>query len=195
MVVDGSTVCRLLHRNGFTRKKIVQAAKQRCIEYRARFMADIFAYSKDMFFFIDETGSDRRDQIRRFGYALQGEAPVYHRLLARGQRISAIAAISCDGLLEYELVTGTVNGGVFLEFVRGSLIPQVLPFDGTNKRSIAILDNCSVHHIAEVEEEFQKAGILVIFLPPYSPDYMPIELCFSYVKYYLKSHDEILQAI
>lgn len=59
MIVDGSTVCRLLHRNGFTCKKIVQAAKQRCIVYRARFMADIFAYNKDMFVFINETGSDR----------------------------------------------------------------------------------------------------------------------------------------
>lgn len=195
VVVDGSTVCRLLRRNGFTRKKIVQTAKQRRSEYRARFMADIFAYNKDMFVFIDETGSDRRDHIRRFGYALQGEPPVYHRLLARGKRVSAIAAISCDGLLEYELVTGTVNGEVFLEFVRGSLIPQMLPFDGSNKRSIAILDNCSVHHISEVAEEFRRAGILVIYLPPYSPDYMPIELCFSYVKYYLKSHDEILQAV
>ena len=36
---------------------------------------------------------------------------------------------------------------------------------------------------------------MVIFLPPYSPDYMPIELCFSYIKYYLKEHDEVLQAI
>ena len=156
-------------------------------------MADIFAYKKEMFVFIDETGADSRDYIRRFGYAIQGEAPVYHRWLARGKRISAIAAISCDGLLECELVTGTVNGEVFLEFVRGNLIPQMLPFDGINNKSIAILDNCSVHHIREVAEEFRKAGILAIFLPPYSPDYMPIELCFSYIKYYLKSHDDILQ--
>jgi transposase len=196
VTVDASTVCRLLRRNGFTRKKIVQTAKQRCSEYRATFMANTFAYKKDMFVFIDETGSDKRDHsIRRFGYALRGEAPVYHRLLARGKRISAIAAISCDGLLECELVTGSVNGNKFLEFVQGSLIPQMLPFDGINQRSIAVLDNCSVHHIPEVAAEFRKAGVLVIFLPPYSPDYMPIELCFSYIKYYLKSHDEILQAI
>ena len=137
IVVDGSTVCRLLHRNGFTRKKIVQTAKQRCIEYRAGYMADVFAYKKEMFVFIDETGSDSRDHIRRFGYAIQGEASVYHRWLARGKRISAIAAISCDGLLECELVTGTVNGEVFPQFVRGNLIPQMLPFDGINNRSIS----------------------------------------------------------
>ena len=71
----------------------------------------------------------------------------------------------------------------------------MLSFDGINNRSIAILDNCSVHHIREVAKEFRKAGILAIFLPPYSPDYMPIELCFSYIKYYLKSHDDILQAV
>ena len=105
-------------------------------------MADILTYNKD---FIDETGSDSRDHTRRFGYALQGEAPVYHRWLAQGKRVSAIAAISCDGLLECELVTGTVNGDVFLQFVRGSLIPQMLPFDGINK---TILDNCAVHHIS-----------------------------------------------
>ena len=85
-------------------------------------MVDIFAYKKEMFVFIDETVSDSRDHIRRFGYAIQGEAPVYHRWLARGKRISAIAAISCDGLLECELVTGTVNVEVFLEFVQGNLI-------------------------------------------------------------------------
>lgn len=40
----------------------------------------------------------------------------------------------------------------------------------------------------------QDAGILLIFLPPYSPDYNPIEETFSSIKYYLKDHDEILQS-
>jgi len=44
-------------------------------------------------------------------------------------------------------------------------------------------------------ELLQDAGIVVIFLPPYSPDYNPIELVFSYVKAYLKHHDELLQAL
>ena len=129
-------------------------------------MADIFAYKKGMFVFIDETGSDRRDHIRRFGYALRGEAPVYHRLLARGRRISTIAAISCDGLLECELVTGTVNGDVFLEFVQGSLIPQMLPFDGINKRSIAILDNCSVHRSSRRISKSWSTGYFLATIQP-----------------------------
>ena len=193
--VNGSTVCRVLHRHGFTRKKIVQVARQRCVEYRSRFMTEVMNYRKEMFVFIDETGSNKRDCIRKFGYSLRGDPPVYHRWLVRGTRISAIAAICCDGLLEYELTSGTVNGDVFLRFIQGTLIPQMSSFNGFSERSIAILDNCAIHHVSEVIDEFRKAGILVIFLPPYSPDYMPIELCFSYIKYYLKDHDELVQVL
>lgn len=194
-VVSSYTVCRMLRRHGYTRKKIVQVAKQRCVDYRAKFMAEVLNYRKEMFVFIDETGSDRRDHIRKFGYALKGVPPIYHRWLVRGKRTSAIAAICCDGLIEYELISGTVNGEIFLKFIQGHLIPQMSSFDGLSERSIAILDNCSIHHVPEIAEEFRKAGIMVIFLPPYSPDYMPIELCFSYIKYYLKCHDDILQAV
>ena len=61
--------------------------------------------------------------------------------------------------------------------------------------SILIMDNCSVHHVNEVREVLQQAGILVLFLPPYSPDLNPLEEAFSYVKQYLRRHDELLQAI
>ncbi len=100
--VSSHTVCRMLRQHGYTRKKIVQVAKQRRVDYRARFMSEVFNYRKEMFVFIDETGSDRRDHIRKYGYALMGQPPVYHRWLVRGQRTTAIAAISCDGVNYYQ---------------------------------------------------------------------------------------------
>ena len=54
-----------------------------------------------------------------------------------------------------------------MDFVWGSLIPEMLPFDGQNAKSIAILDNCSIHHVELVVDLFREAGILVLFLPPY----------------------------
>ena len=122
--VDGFTVCRLLHRNGCTRKNIMHVAKQRCVEYQAHFLVEAMQYRKEMFVFVDERGSDKRDHTRKFGYAFQGEAPIC-RWLARGQRISVIAAIFYDGLLEYELTTGSVNRELFLQYVQGSLITQM----------------------------------------------------------------------
>jgi len=118
---------------------------------------------------------------------------VYHRFLSRGKRISAIAAICTEGLIDVELTTGSVNGDKFFDFVRGSLIPNMHPFNGTAAKSIAILDNCSIHHVDEVKKVFEDAGILLLFLPPYSPDLNPIEQMFSSVKYYLRDHDELLQ--
>ena len=67
------------------------------------------------------------------------------------------------------------------------------PFDGINERSIVIMDNCSIHHVSEVKKLFEDAGILVFYLPPYSPDMSPIEETFSSIKYYLRDHDELMQ--
>lgn len=193
--VSPSSVCKIIHKHGFTRKKLQHIAKQRSITYRGQFMAEILMYPCDWFVFIDETGCSSKDHTRRFGYALRGESAIDHRLLHRGTRISAIAAISTTGVVAVELMTGTVNGDIFFDFVRGNLIPEMLPFNGSNPASIAVLDNCSIHHIQPVVDLFRNAGILTIYLPPYSPDYMPIEETFSSIKYYLKDHDEIWQAM
>lgn len=88
-----------------------------------------------------------------------------------------------------------MNSELFFDYIRGTLIPKMSPFDGTSPKSIVIMDNFSVHHVDEVKEMFQDAGIPVFFLPPYSPDYNPIEEAFSYVKTYLREHDELLQSI
>lgn len=64
---------------------------------------------------MDETGADGRDQIRRFDYALRGVEPVYHRFLYRGTRITALAAISSDGVIDHEMVKGSVNGKLFCD--------------------------------------------------------------------------------
>ena len=144
---------------------------------------------------IDESGCDKSDNIRKFGYALRGERPVYHRFLHRGQRVSVLAALCTDGMIAVEFTLGTVNGDKFFDYVRGSLIPNMLPFDGNNPRSIAVLDNCSIHHVQSVVELFRVAGILMLWLPPYGQDFNPAENAFSKVKYYLKEHDEILQVV
>lgn len=117
--------------------------------------------------------------MSKFGYALRGEPPIYHHFLVHGKRVSAIAAISTEGLVGVELTTGTVNSELFADFVLGTLIPEMEPFDGSAKKSIAIMDNCSIHHNTVIKQHFEDAGILVLFLPPYSPDLMPIGEAFS----------------
>ena len=130
----------------------------------------------------------------RLAIPLRGTTPTTHRFLSRGKRINAIAAISSNGILTVDLLEGSVTCERFYDFVRGSLIPNMLPFNGVNSQSIAVTDNCAIHHLQEVKQLFRDSGILLFFLPPYSPDLNPIEEAFSYVKTYLCKHDEFLQS-
>ena len=97
-------------------------------------------------------------------------------------------------MLGVELTTDSVNGEKFCDVVKGTLIPNMLPYDGLNKTSIVVMDNCAIHHVEQVRSLLQDAGILLIYLPPYSPDYNPIEIAFAYVKQYLKKHDYVMEA-
>lgn len=193
--ISKATICRLLKRHGLTRKKVRQIAAQRSDSLRGSFIAQVLLYRRELFVWMDETGCDRRHCMRKFGYAIRGDTPTYHRILVRGQRISAVAAISADGLVAVDLESGSVDSEFLYDFIRGTLIPQMNPFDGTSPRSIVIFDNCSIHHVQEIKQLFNAVGIVVFFLPPYSPDYNPIEETFSYIKYYLKENDELIQSL
>lgn len=144
---------------------------------------------------VDEMGSNCKDAIRKNGYAIKGETPTVYRLLERGQRITAIAALTVNGIIAVQFTKENVDGNVFYDFVRSCLIPNMHQYDGIAPKSIVVLDNCSIHHVFEVTELFQQVGIMVIYLPPYSPDFNPIESTFSYVKSYLKKHDGIIAAM
>ena len=75
---------------------------------------------------------------------------------------------------------------IFEEFVSRQLLRHVMPFNGINPNSIVVLDNCSVHYASGIANTLEELGIIVQYLPPYSPDFNPIELLFSKVKYVLR---------
>lgn len=110
------------------------------------------------------------------------------------KRVNAIAAISTNGLLALNLTCHTVNHEIFFDFVRSTLIPKMV-FNGTNPHSIVVMDNLSVHRVREIVELFKTSGILVLLLPPYSPDLNPIEEAFSYIKSYLREHELLLECL
>lgn len=97
-------------------------------------------FQREMIVWIDETGSATRDAIRKYGYALHG---MYHRVLTRGKRVNAIAAMSSTGIVAVDLTTNNVNGDIFFDILRASVIPNMMPFNGTNPHSITIVQ-CTI---------------------------------------------------
>ena len=170
---------------------------QRSDLLQAEYLLDmqVFHGHPKMLVFVDETGADRRNCLRRFEYSLRGKPAVSKKLLVRGQRVLAIAAMSTEGILDCYTVTGSVNGSQFSDFVQQALLPQLLPFNGVNARSVVILDNASIHHVDGVVDLIESTGALVFFLPPYSPDLNAIEEAFSKLKITLRAIEALLDIL
>ncbi len=90
-------------------------------------------------------------------------------------------------VLDLCTATGSVNAD---EFVEECLLPDLQPFNGTNARSVVVLENASIHHAAGKVELLQSTGALVQFLA-HSPDLNPIKELFSKIKSVLKSSENL----
>ena len=76
--VDRSTICRFISTSRFTHKKLTITVKQQSDVLRCQCLLDISIYHNhpEFFVFVDETGTDRRDSMRKFGYSLRDKPAV-----------------------------------------------------------------------------------------------------------------------
>lgn len=190
--ISVSTICNFLHKNGFTHRKLTRIAGQQSEFLRTQFMLDISIFSPEMLIFVDESGTDRRDALRKYGYSIRGQPAKALSLFPRGIHLSAITAMCSNGVLGCKIVAGGVDSTAFQSFLDMELASKLLPFNGVNPRSVVIMDNASIHHADKVVESLEDLGVLVYFLPPYSPDLNPIEELFSKVKQEMRANEYAL---
>lgn len=131
--------------------------------------------------FVDESGANTK-MTRLRGRALGGQ-----RLLARVphghyQTSTLISGIRLGGPCAPWLFSGPMNGEMFLAWVRQGLAPTLRPGD------VVILDNLSTHKIRGVREALEATRARLLYLPPYSPDFNPIEPMWSKIKQILRRH-------
>ena len=93
-----------------------------------------------------------------------------------------LAAYMINGYIKALIFDGTCDGDIFEGFIIDKVVPLCNPYPGP--RLVIILDNASVHHKNRqtIEEVYRRHGVLVRFLPPYSPDFNPIEESFTDLK-------------
>lgn len=92
-----------------------------------------------------------------------------------------IAALRWDQLTAPGVFDGPIDAVSFLAYVEQVLVPTLRPGD------VVVLDNLAVHKPPEVRAAIEAAGARLHFLPPYSPDFNPIELVFSKLKAFLRA--------
>ena len=117
---------------------------------------------------------------RLYGRALKGERVNDYVPDMRFKRTSVLSSVRLDGTMATIYFEGTLNGNLFKEYIKSVLAPTLKNGD------IVIMDNLSSHKVSGVIDPIIEAGATVKYLPPYSPDFNPIELVWSKFKTYLK---------
>jgi transposase len=116
----------------------------------------------------------------RYARAPVGERAVAYRPVNRGKNVSMVGAVALRGVVALRSVEGAVNTAKFLRFLRHDLIPHWCPGD------VLVMDNLRVHKAPAVRDLLAHHNIRVLFLPPYSPEFNPIEMYWSLFKRILR---------
>lgn len=125
--------------------------------------------------FLDETWAST-NMARRYG-----RSPLGSRLVAKvphghWKTTTFLAGLRHDGLVAPLVVDGPIDGATFRAYVEQHLVPTL------RRGDVVVMDNLSSHKVAGVREAIEAAGATLAYLPPYSPDYNPIEQVFAKLK-------------
>lgn len=133
--------------------------------------------------FIDETGlSTKMGRLR--GRSLRGErcrAGVPH---GHWKTTTFTGALRLTGMTAPFVYDGAMNGNVFRAYVEQVLVPTLAAGD------VVIMDNLPAHKAAGIRDAIQAAGASLLYLPPYSPDFNPIENAFAKLKAMMRAKAE-----
>ena len=130
--------------------------------------------------FLDECGVTT-DLLRRYGRGPRGLRVTDHTPCSHWEAHTVIAALRLTGLGAPAVFDGPIDSPSFLAYVEQVLVPTLRPGD------VVVLDNLAVHKQPEVRTAIAQAGASIRFLPPYSPDFNPIELAFAKLKAFLRA--------
>lgn len=103
-------------------------------------------------------------------------------------------AYTVDGYLDWIIYQGSITAAMFNDFVQFNLLPHCGSYVNDEPLSVIICDNASIHHNEILQRMCTEAGVLLEYLPPYSPDLNPIETSFAILKSWIRRHFELAQA-
>jgi transposase len=178
-----STIWGLLSNAGRTfKKKALHASEQDrpdVLQQRQAWFENQLDLNPRKLVFVDETWAST-NMTPLYGWAPRGERLRASAPLGSWKRTTFVAGLRLTGMTAPMVIDGSINGASFLDYVRRVLAPTLTPGD------IVIIDNLSSHKSDDVRHAIEAVGASVRFLPPYSPDFNPIEKAFAKLKAFLR---------
>jgi len=186
-VISISSMHRVLAHSNASYKVLYRASAQSDTVLEGKFLNEVAHLHRDMFVWGDEMGTNRNEAVhRRRGRAVVGERAVDRRFMVDRTNHSALAFMTQDGVLTHYTCVGGVTAERFNTVVSDQLLPLMQRFP--LPRSVLVLDNCAVHKSAALALLCESAGVLLKFIPPYSPWLNPIEPAFRSAKAWMRRY-------
>ena len=132
------------------------------------------------YIFLDECGVTT-DLLRRYGRSPRGVRLRDHAPCGHWETHTIVAALRPTGLTAPAVFDGPIDNASFLAYVEQVLVPTL------QRGDVVVLDNLAVHKQPAVRAAIEAAGARIRFLPPYSPDFNPIEMAFAKLKAFLRA--------
>ena len=138
-------------------------------------------YDKERIVFLDESGVNT-NMTRIYGRSLGGARSVDKAPLNTPVNTTILSSIRINGETSYTTYSGGTTKDKFVEYLKNVLIPSL------HEGDIIVMDNMRTHHVKEVSEIINNSEKLLtlLYLPPYSPDFNPIEMMWSKIKSVLR---------
>lgn len=149
------------------------------IQKRQMWNEKINEYDVNNLIFIDESGVNT-NMVRLYGRAMGGNRSVDNMPLNTPKNTTILSSIRLNGETAYTTYQGGTTKDKFIDYLKNVLAPTL------DKNDIVIMDNMRTHHAKDVQKIFEELKMNVIFLPPYSPDFNPIEKMWSKIKSILR---------
>ncbi len=118
---------------------------------------------------------------RRYGRATRGERVHEGTPAGHWRTLTVLGAIRQSGWVATMTIEAATDGDIFQAYLEQVLCPELQPGD------IVVMDNLSAHKVSGVRELIENAGAELLYLPPYSPDFNPIEMCWAKFKQLLRT--------
>jgi transposase len=174
-----STICRIIKRLGYTRKRRSVGASERDEWPRAAWWVMRSTLDVRRLVFVDEMGTNT-SLAPIYAYSLKGHRAHAKLPRNRGPNTTLLASMSIEGMGPALALEGPTTREVFEAYVERVLAPRLCP------GQVVIMDNLTAHKGERIIEMIEGRDCQLLYLPPYSPDLNPIEEAFSKIEVILR---------
>ena len=151
------------------------------IDMRKEWNKTVSVFDEDHIVYLDESGVNI-GMTRIYGRSLGGTRCIDHTPINTTKNTTILSSIRLNGETAYTTYTGGTTKEKFVDYLENILIPTLKDGD------VIIMDNMRSHHAKEVAETVSRSSknLTILYLPPYSPDFNPIEMMWSKIKAILR---------